>query len=39
MEKFLDIIAFVVLVVLPVTVVTCLWLSLAKSAITVFGTM
>ncbi len=39
MEKFLDIIAFIVLCVLPISIVVGVWISLAKSAITVFGAM
>jgi hypothetical protein len=39
MEKFLDVIAFIVLCVLPISIVVGVWLSLAKNVITVFGAM
>jgi len=39
MEKFLDVIAFIVLCVLPISIVVGVWITVAKSAITVFGAM
>ena len=39
MEKLLDWIAFVVLVVLPISIVIRVWIAVAKSAITFMGTM
>jgi len=39
MEKLLDFIAFVVLCVLPISIVVGVWITVAKNAITVFGAM
>lgn len=39
MEKFLDFIAFVVLVVLPISIVIGVWVTVARSAVTLIGVM
>jgi|TARA_B100000085_G_C18399389_1_gene453904 hypothetical protein len=39
MEKFLDFVAFVVLVVLPISIVIGVWIAVAKSAVTLMGAM